>query len=211
MTERIQTAGLAVDADLHRFVADEILAPAGLDADTFWGSLAALVADLGPRGRALLAVRDRMQVQLDEWYREHPGQPADLEAHKAFLRDIGYLSHYVGDGSQPHHTSIHYNGWGDFPNPEGFTNSRQTHAVFEGEFTNRVARLDAVEAAMPAARIRGLSATQITPPEIAEVPPIRSQRSTSATLAPDSCAASAAVMPAAPVPRMMTSTCSIPS
>ncbi|WP_434812247.1 malate synthase G [Microbacterium sp. bgisy189] len=92
MTERIQTAGLAVDADLHRFVADEILAPAGLDADTFWGSLAALVADLGPRGRALLAVRDRMQVQLDEWYREQPGQPADLEAHKAFLRDIGYLA-----------------------------------------------------------------------------------------------------------------------
>ena len=68
------------------------------------------------------------------------------------LRDLGVLAHYVGDGSQPHHTTIHYNGWGDYPNPEGFTNSRQTHGVFEGAFTARVARLDTVEAAMPAAQ-----------------------------------------------------------
>lgn len=71
------------------------------------------------------------------------------------LRDIGALSHYVGDGSQPHHTSIHYNGWGDYPNPEGFTNSRQTHGLFEGGYVRRTARLDAVEAAMPAPALDG--------------------------------------------------------
>ncbi len=77
------------------------------------------------------------------WYRE------DRDRREALiLRDIGYLSHYVGDGSQPHHMSIHYNGWGDYPNPEGFTNSRQTHGMFEGAFIRRNARLDAVEAAM---------------------------------------------------------------
>ena len=65
------------------------------------------------------------------WYREDR-----LRREALILRDIGYLAHYVGDGSQPHHTTIHYNGWNrDTPNPEGFTTSRQTHGVFEGAFT----------------------------------------------------------------------------
>lgn len=84
------------------------------------------------------------------WYR------TDRQRREAvILRDMGYLAHYVGDGSQPHHTSIHFNGWGDYPNPDGFTNSRQTHGAFEGVFTARVARLDAVEAAMPAPNLDG--------------------------------------------------------
>lgn len=84
------------------------------------------------------------------WYR------ADRERREALiLRDLGYLSHYVGDGSQPMHVSVHYNGWGDYPNPEGFTNSRQTHGAFEGAYIRRNVRLDAVEAAMPAPRLDG--------------------------------------------------------
>jgi len=85
------------------------------------------------------------------WYREDR-----LRREALILRDMGYLGHYVGDGSQPHHTSIHYNGWDrDTPNPEGFTTSRQTHGTFEGAFTARVARLDAVEAAMAAPALDG--------------------------------------------------------
>jgi hypothetical protein len=85
------------------------------------------------------------------WYEE------DLRRRESLiLRDMGVLGHYVGDGSQPHHTTIHYNGWSrDAPNPEGFTTSRQTHGLFEGAFTARVARLDAVEAAMTAPRLDG--------------------------------------------------------
>lgn len=85
------------------------------------------------------------------WYR------VDRERREALiLRDMGVLGHYVGDGSQPHHTTIHYNGWDrNTPNPEGFTTSRQTHGQFEGAFTARVARLDAVEAAMTAPRLDG--------------------------------------------------------
>lgn len=85
------------------------------------------------------------------WYR------ADRERREALiLRDIGVLAHYVGDGSQPHHLSIHFNGWGDYPNPEGFTNSRRTHGLFEGEFAARVARLDAIEAAMSQPQVSSL-------------------------------------------------------
>jgi hypothetical protein len=66
------------------------------------------------------------------------------------LRDIGVWSHYVGDASQPLHVSIHYNGWGNYPNPSGFTESKETHANFEGAFVREHATLAAVEAHMRA-------------------------------------------------------------
>lgn len=46
------------------------------------------------------------------------------------LRQIGELSHYVGDGSQPLHVTIHFNGWGDFPNANGYTTAK-VHSPFE--------------------------------------------------------------------------------
>lgn len=76
----------------------------------------------------------------------------DLQRREALiLRDAGVLAHYVGDGSQPHHTTIHYNGWDrNTPNPDAFTTSRQTHGNFEGAFTGRVARMETIEAGMAA-------------------------------------------------------------
>jgi hypothetical protein len=65
------------------------------------------------------------------------------------LRDIGVFAHYVGDGSQPLHVSAHYNGWGDYPNPEGFTQER-VHGPFEGAFVRAEVREAAVLATLPA-------------------------------------------------------------
>jgi hypothetical protein len=42
----------------------------------------------------------------------------------------GWLGHYVADGSQPLHTTIHYNGWVG-PNPNGYTTEHGIHALFE--------------------------------------------------------------------------------
>ena len=132
---------------------DAALTKAGLDVDDAGYLPYAMIDAWQNLGRdfaywRVLNAAERRETDMERqaWYR------ADrLRREALILRDIGVMGHYVGDGSQPHHTTIHYNGWGEFPNPEGFTNSRQTHALFEGAFTNRVARLDAVEAAMPAA------------------------------------------------------------
>jgi hypothetical protein len=71
---------------------------------------------------------------------------ADAARHRALiLRDLGTLAHYVGDGSQPLHVTMHYNGWGDFPNPEGLTQDK-VHAPFEGAFV----RANLTEAAVRA-------------------------------------------------------------
>ncbi len=51
------------------------------------------------------------------------------------VNDAGILGHYVTDASQPHHTTIHFNGWDrDTPNPEGYTTDRGFHARFESAF-----------------------------------------------------------------------------
>ena len=51
------------------------------------------------------------------------------------INDAGILGHYVTDGSQPHHTTIHFNGWDrDTPNPEGYTRDNAFHVRFERYF-----------------------------------------------------------------------------
>src|SRR5450755_1138491 len=52
------------------------------------------------------------------------------------VHDIGMFAHFVGDASQPLHTTVHFNGWGDYPNPAGYTTSRTFHADFEDVFVD---------------------------------------------------------------------------
>ncbi|MET0838206.1 MAG: malate synthase G, partial [Marmoricola sp.] len=88
--ERVQAGGLAVAAQLHRFVEEEGLPGSGVEPEAFWAGLDAIVHDLAPRNRELLARREELQARLDDWHREHPGTP-DAETYLAFLREIGYL------------------------------------------------------------------------------------------------------------------------
>jgi hypothetical protein len=67
------------------------------------------------------------------------------------LRDIGTWGHFVADACQPLHVTVHYNGWGHYPNPNGYTQSRTTHAFFEGAFVNRYVSQAQVAALMPRA------------------------------------------------------------
>ncbi|MEO8811765.1 MAG: S1/P1 Nuclease [Caulobacteraceae bacterium] len=71
------------------------------------------------------------------------------------LRDLGVLGHYVGDGSQPLHVTVHFNGWGNDPNPQGYTAAR-IHAPIEGIFVRDNIDAAAVRAAMPAFEDHGL-------------------------------------------------------
>lgn len=76
---------------------------------------------------------------------------ADLKRREdLLLRDLGVWAHYVGDGSQPLHLSVHYNGWGDYPNPNGYTQSRSTHFQFEGPLTSALTDEASIKALVPA-------------------------------------------------------------
>ncbi|WP_244817660.1 malate synthase G [Caballeronia sp. Lep1P3] len=91
MNDMIQQHGLKVASSLAQFVQEEAIPGTGVDPAAFWQGFDALVHDLAPKNRALLAERDRLQGELDNWHRSHPGPVKDLRAYRKFLEDIGYI------------------------------------------------------------------------------------------------------------------------
>ncbi|WP_064712440.1 malate synthase G [Rhizobium bangladeshense] len=87
---RIDKNGLAIETVLHDFLTQEALPGLAIDADRFFADFSAIVHDLAPRNRALLAKRDELQTKIDDWYRQH-GAPPDMDEYQSFLRSIGYL------------------------------------------------------------------------------------------------------------------------
>ena len=65
------------------------------------------------------------------------------------INDAGILGHYVADGANPHHTSVHHNGWAKgYPNPNNYTTDNTFHRRFESEFVGAQVKLDDVLARM---------------------------------------------------------------
>ncbi|XOV87996.1 MAG: malate synthase G [Pseudomonadota bacterium] len=91
MTERIRQGELEIDRVLYELVNQEIAPGTGVDPADFWQGLEAILADFIPRNRALLARRDELQQQIDDWHRAHATRPLDEAGYRAFLKDIGYL------------------------------------------------------------------------------------------------------------------------
>ncbi|HCV78580.1 malate synthase G [Pseudomonas oryzihabitans] len=96
MTDRTTLGRLQVATELQRFIDEEVLPGTGLDTAAFWSGVDQLVHELAPRNRELLAERDRLQVELDNWHSAHPGPVTDLPAYQRFLEGIGYLQPVPG-------------------------------------------------------------------------------------------------------------------
>jgi malate synthase len=91
MTERVQVGSLQVAKVLFDFVNNEAIPGTGIAADAFWAGAEAVINDLAPKNRALLATRDDIQAQIDAWHQARAGQAHDAVAYKSFLQEIGYL------------------------------------------------------------------------------------------------------------------------
>ena len=88
---RTNRHGLQVDTQLAAFIETRALPGTGVDPATFWTGFAAILTDLTPINRALLATRATMQAQIDRWHIAHRDAPHDHHAYRAFLESIGYL------------------------------------------------------------------------------------------------------------------------
>ena len=79
---------------LYRFIEDQVLPAVGVKSKAFWAGFDGIVKDLAPVNLALLAERDRIQLDMDKWHAAHPGPVSDAKAMKAYrqhLTSIGYL------------------------------------------------------------------------------------------------------------------------
>jgi len=84
-------------------------------------------------------VTDEVFERLESAFRDYRALVAARQDTKPSEAEIiflaGWLGHYVGDGSQPLHTTIQYNGWVG-PNPHGYTTDHRIHAQFETAFVH---------------------------------------------------------------------------
>jgi hypothetical protein len=121
------------------------------DRYAFADSLRAARVDPATAGAlpfAILEVTQRMRVAFRQW-RRAPNDTERRWIEARIINDAGILGHYVADGSNPAHTTIHYNGWVG-ANPNGYATDTRFHGRFESAFVQSRVTLADVEPAVRA-------------------------------------------------------------
>ena len=95
MSSRISIANLSIDEQLHEFINNTVLPGLPLSAEQFWQGFSEINTQLSCENRELLAKRESLQSQIDNWHLENP--TFDLANYKQFLQGIGYLTAPVDD------------------------------------------------------------------------------------------------------------------
>lgn len=80
-----------------------------------------------------MEVYGRLKAAFREYRQLQAAHQATVAVQQAIIFYAGWLGHYVGDASQPLHTTIQYNGWVG-PNPNGYTTEKGIHSLFETEY-----------------------------------------------------------------------------
>lgn len=78
-------------------------------------------------------VWERLKAAMRQYRDMQANHDDTKQVEQAIIFYCGWLGHYVGDGSQPLHTTVQYNGWTG-PNPNGYTTDHKIHWQFEGPF-----------------------------------------------------------------------------
>ncbi|MBQ0710913.1 MULTISPECIES: malate synthase G [unclassified Ochrobactrum] len=91
MSNYVEIEGLRVAPELVEFLAKEAAPGTGVEPEKFWKGFAAIIRDLAPKNRALLAKRDEMQAKIDAWYKQNRDKGYTQAEYQQFLKDIGYL------------------------------------------------------------------------------------------------------------------------
>ena len=95
MNQYVTQGGIKIAHELHQFIEQEVLPGLELDADQYWANLETLLNEFAPRNKALLAKRDAMQLEIDNYHRASEGKAIVPEDYEQFLRRIHYLEEDV--------------------------------------------------------------------------------------------------------------------
>jgi len=102
----------------------------------------------------IIELTERLTQEFGEWRQATDPQVRGF-LERRIINDAGILGHYVADGANPHHSTIHFNGWAaDKPNPEGYTTDRTFHRRFESDYvSSHIEPADVGAAAATPARV----------------------------------------------------------
>ena len=90
------------------------------------------VATVGLLPFMMLELAQRLRGDFRQW-RIAPDSTVRAFIEQRIIDDAGILGHYVADGSNPHHTTKHHNGWvGE--NPKGYASDNRFHGRFESAY-----------------------------------------------------------------------------
>jgi len=107
--------------------------------------------DVGFLPYRIVELYQRLVTEWRLWRAERDPQRRDW-IQQRIVNDAGILGHYVTDAANPHHSTIHFNGWNaGAPNPEGYTTDRTFHARFESDFVRAHVRYEDVRDRVPSA------------------------------------------------------------
>jgi len=91
-------------------------------------------------------------------FEKYGGTPEEIEnAQQNILYLMGIMGHFVADGSQPLHTTIHHHGWVG-PNPNNYPTNASIHQWIDGGFIRR-AGLNKAEVSPKMSPARSIPAT----------------------------------------------------
>ncbi len=91
MKTRIKHNKLSINKAFYQFVLEEMLPETGIHQTHFWDAFESILQSFMPRNKTLLATRDLLQKQIDDWHIEHQGRTFKQEEYVQFLKDIDYL------------------------------------------------------------------------------------------------------------------------
>ena len=88
---RVKYGNLHVSKELDTFLREELVPGINIQPSLFWKSLESILDNFGPKNVELLAKRESLQKQIDNWHLERKGQEHNASEYKNFLKEIGYL------------------------------------------------------------------------------------------------------------------------
>ncbi|VAV87484.1 Malate synthase G [hydrothermal vent metagenome] len=88
---------LTADEQLADFIENRLLPGLNISQMQFWSGLEKIITTYAPQNRQLVAHRELLQKQIDDWHIANRDKPHDATAYKSFLQDIGYLQAEPGD------------------------------------------------------------------------------------------------------------------
>lgn len=119
----------------HRFAFADSLKPTGVTPDK-----------MGLLPFTIIELTSKLREDFRLW-RIAPDSTVRKWIEQRIIDDAGLLGHYVADGSNPHHTTKHHNGWvGD--NPKGYTTDNRFHYRFESAFVQAHVKAPDIKAQM---------------------------------------------------------------